>query len=110
MPPFINYLKIIPTSSKAGGVAFYGVIGFRALSFCSQQTLLTPTPSGRDPVSDLSMGETAARAPVLACGNAEGENVPPWISPKKRPALKSQTEENATLPGKYYYETTNYYQ
>ena len=78
----------MPTSPKAGGVAFYGVIGFRAPSF-----------------PDLSMGETAARAPVLACGNAEGAKVPPWISPKKRPALKSQTEENATPPGKYYYET-----
>jgi len=36
--------------------------------------------------------------------NAEGAKVPPWISPKKRPALKSQTEENATPPGEYNYE------
>ena len=50
------------------------------------------------------MGEAAARLPFLAGGNAEGAKDPPWISPKKRPALKSQTEENATPPGKYYYE------
>ncbi|MBI4766680.1 MAG: hypothetical protein HY787_19140 [Deltaproteobacteria bacterium] len=86
----INYLKIILTSSKAGGVAFFGVIGFRAPSF-----------------PDLSTGETAARPLVLAGGNAEGAKDPPWISPKKRPALKSQTKKNATPPGEYYYETIN---
>jgi hypothetical protein len=53
------------------------------------------------------MGETAARPLFLAGGNAEGAKVPPWVSPKKRPALKSQTEKNATPPGEYYYETIN---
>jgi hypothetical protein len=53
------------------------------------------------------MGEAAARPLFLAGGNAEGAKVPPWISPKKRPALKSQTEENATPPSQYYYETGN---
>ena len=91
----INGLKIKRTFPKAGGVVFYGVIGFRAPSFCSQHPLLTPTPSGRDPVSDLSMGEIPPKAGE--CGGGPG---PPWISPKKRPALKSQTEENATPPGK----------
>jgi hypothetical protein len=55
----INGLKIKRTFPKAGGVVFYGVIGFRAPSF-----------------PDLSMGDTAARLPVLAGGNAEGAKVP----------------------------------
>jgi hypothetical protein len=62
----INYLTII---SKAGGVVFYGVIDFRAPSF-----------------PDLSVGEAAARQPLLASGNEEGAKVPPGISSKKRPA------------------------
>ena len=55
----INGLKIILTFNEAGGVVFYGVIGFRVPFF-----------------PDLSMGETAARLPVLAGGNAEGANIP----------------------------------
>ena len=86
----INGLIVILTSPKAGGGVFYGVIDFRVPSF-----------------PDLSMGEAAARPLFLAGGNAEGAKVPPWISPKKRPALKSQTEENATPPSQYYYETVN---
>jgi hypothetical protein len=74
-----NCLIIILASPKAGWVVFYGVIDFRVPSF-----------------PDLSTGEAAARPLFLAGGNAEGAKVPPWISPKKRPALKSQTEKNAT--------------
>jgi hypothetical protein len=42
------------------------------------------------------MGETAARPLIFAGGNAEGAKTPLWISPQKKPARKSQTEENAT--------------
>ena len=80
----IKGLKVIMTSAEAGGVVFYGVIDFSAPSF-----------------PDLAMGETAACPLSFSgweCGGGKG---PPWISPKKRPALKSQTEENATPPSPY---------
>jgi hypothetical protein len=53
------------------------------------------------------MGETAARPLILAGENAEGAKHPPWISPKKRPARKPQTEENVASPDQHYNETAN---
>ncbi len=50
---------------------------------------------------DLSMGETAARPRPCVGENAEGVKDPPWVSPKKRPARKPQTEEKAAPPGRY---------
>jgi hypothetical protein len=74
------------------GAVFSRVIGERAPSF-----------------PDLSTGETAARPLILAGENVEGAKYPPWISPKKRPARKPQTEENVASPGQYYNETVNKY-
>jgi len=104
--PDIKGLKIIQTTAEAGGVVFYGVIDFRALSF-----------------PDLSMGETAARPLFLGgweclrgqrspVNKSEAKTSPFGFTEllkgsMKSTGLKSQMKENATPPGQYYCETVN---
>jgi hypothetical protein len=63
--------------------------------------------SGRRLFRTYPWGKPQLARCFLAGENAEGAKYPPWISPKKRPALKLQTEKNATPPGKYDKETIN---
>ncbi len=64
--------------------------------FCSQHPLPTPTPSGRDPVSDLSPGETAARPLIFSGREGIKGKVSPEDKLEKKPTREPQAEEKAS--------------